>query len=182
MENHTAFIQLLYSFYIIFIQFSYNFCTTFIQLLYNFCTTFLLSLIPQKVLKNLQIQCFRQIHPDGIKGNIPVFLKLKLMPYIPPFILKLIMWSYLRLLKSVPFSGTYVLLNLFHEINLLKKFLNELIVTCFSIIINNIIFGKGFLPGPSIKLMCSICIKKATLKFKEETLSSLNYPFNSLII
>jgi len=87
MENHTTFIQLLYSFYIAFIQLSYNFCTTFVQLSYNFRTTFLLSLIPQKVLQSLEIQCFRQIPPNGTKGNIPVFLKLKLMPYIPPFIL-----------------------------------------------------------------------------------------------
>jgi len=67
-------------------------------------TTFVLPLIPQKALKSLGIQCFRQIPPDGTKGNIPVFLKLKLMPYIPTFILRLIMWSYLKLLKSVPFK------------------------------------------------------------------------------
>jgi len=85
MENHITFIQFLYSFYIAFIQISYNFCTTFVQLSYNFYTTFLLPLIPQKALKSLQIQCFRQIHPDGTKINIPVFLKLKLMPYIPTF-------------------------------------------------------------------------------------------------
>jgi len=89
----TTFIQFLYSFYKTFIQFSYNFCTTFIQLLYNFCTTFLMSFIPQKVLQSLEIQCFRQIPPEGTKGNIPDFLKLKLMPYIPTFILKLIIWS-----------------------------------------------------------------------------------------
>jgi len=91
MKNHTAFIQFLYSFYKTFIQLLYNFHTTFVQLLYNFYTTFLLPLIPQKVLQSLEIQCFRQSHPDGIKGNIPVFLKLKLMPYISTFILKLIM-------------------------------------------------------------------------------------------
>jgi len=76
MKNHTAFIQFLYSFYKTFIQFSYNFCTTFVQLLYNFYTTFLLSLIPQKILQSLEIQCFRQIQPDRTKINIPVFLKM----------------------------------------------------------------------------------------------------------
>jgi len=85
MENHITFIQFLHSFYIAFIQLSYNFRTTFIQLLYNFCTTFLLPLIPQKILKSLEIQCFRQLHPDGTKINILIFLKLKLMPYIPKF-------------------------------------------------------------------------------------------------
>jgi len=60
MKNHTAFIQLLYSFHITFIQFSYNFCTTFVQLLYNFYTTF----IPQKSLQSMEIQRFTQLPPE----------------------------------------------------------------------------------------------------------------------
>jgi len=63
MKNHTAFIQLLYSFHTIFIQLLYNFHTTFVQLLYNFYTTF----IPQKSLQSFEIQRFRQLPPDRNK-------------------------------------------------------------------------------------------------------------------
>lgn len=51
---------------------SYSFYKTFIQIPYNFYTTFVPFLLLLQFLRSLEIQLYRQITPDGARGNIMV--------------------------------------------------------------------------------------------------------------